>query len=138
MSLNAYARVQQTAETPTETEYRLFAKVTGALVEARDNGYKGGQLMKALDWNKRLWTVLTTDCAAPDNQLPEELRAGIISLGLYIRKHTSAVFRGQLPIDDFILINKRIMAGLEEQTRRVREARLGQAAQSDGASHTHV
>lgn len=34
MSLNAYHQRQMAAESPKETEYRLFGRVTGALIEA--------------------------------------------------------------------------------------------------------
>lgn len=118
MSLNAYARTQLRSESGTETEYRLFGRVTGALIEARDQKLKGAALMKALDWNRRLWSMLAVDCASEDNHLPKELRAGIISLSIYVRKRTRLVFRGEAPLDDLILINRRIMAGLEEQIRR--------------------
>ncbi|MGF1606679.1 MAG: flagellar biosynthesis regulator FlaF [Rhodothalassiaceae bacterium] len=137
MSLNAYARTQQSSESPSETEYRLFARVTGSLIEAQEKDLRGAALMKALDWNRRLWSTLATDCASDGNRLPEETRAGIISLALYVRKITRPVFRGELPIEDLIVINKRIMAGLEEQNRRRRAGEFNTAAprpiSADGA-----
>lgn len=112
MSLDAYAKQQQAAESPRETEYRLFGRVTAALIEARDKGLKGAALMDSLDWNRRMWSTLALDCALPGNAWPETLRAQIISLSIYVSKTTSKVFRGETSIEDLISLNRIIMEGL--------------------------
>jgi len=66
----------------------------------------------ALDWNRRVWSALAADCAAPDNQLSMELRAQIISLSLWVGRHTSAVMRREEKIEPLIDINKILMQGL--------------------------
>ena len=38
-----------------------------------------GKRMDALDWNRRLWSTLATDCADSKNGLPGPLRASMIS-----------------------------------------------------------
>ncbi len=112
MSLDAYRRSQAATESPRETEYRLFAQVTAAMIEARDKGYTGAKLMESLDWNRRLWSALAVDCANPDNRLPEQTRAQIISLSIYVSKTVSEVMLGRASIDDLITINRIIMEGL--------------------------
>jgi flagellar protein FlaF len=94
MSLKAYTQAAQRAEQPRETEYRLFAQVTRALIEAEKLPLTEIQRRAdALDWNRRVWTALSNDCSASGNQLPPQLRASIISLSLWVSKHTSAVMR---------------------------------------------
>lgn len=115
MSLEAYRRVQKAAEPPRQTEYRLFGQVTGALMQARDNQSTGAALMEALDWNRRLWSTLSTDCGLPGNGLPKELRAQIISLGLWVNRYTSEVMRQKADIDALIDVNRAIMEGLAMQ-----------------------
>jgi len=66
----------------------------------------------ALDWNRRVWTVLADDCANPANGLPKPLRASIISLGMWVGRHTSAVIRRQEQIEPLIEVNRLIMQGL--------------------------
>jgi len=117
MSLQAYRRVQQVAESPRQTEYRLFAQVTGALIRAKETQASGGALMEALDWNRRLWSTLSTDCSSADNQLPKELRAQIISLALWVNRYTSEVMRAKGDIDALIDVNKAIMEGLAMQAQ---------------------
>jgi flagellar protein FlaF len=71
--------------------------------------------MKALHWNRRLWTTLATDCSSPDNRLPMQLRANIISLSIWVDKHTSEVMQKQAAIQPLIDINRIIMQGLSGQ-----------------------
>ena len=113
MSLQAYQRTATSAESPRETEYRLFAQVTLALMDAAkcDPTDIGGRI-NALDWNRRVWNVLGADCSHPDNGLPPELRASIISLSIWVAKHTSAVIRRQEEIQPLIDVNRMIMQGL--------------------------
>ena len=47
MSLQAYQQVQNTTEDPRRTEYRLFAQVTRALIEAAKDATPG-QLARAI------------------------------------------------------------------------------------------
>ena len=113
MSLQAYQQAATRAEHPRETEYRLFAQVTLALMEASklDPLDIGGRA-DALDWNRRVWSVLADDCADPNNQMPAQLRASIISLSIWVGKHTSAVIRREEEIEPLIEINRMIMQGL--------------------------
>jgi len=127
MSLQAYQRAAEQAEGPKQTEYRLFGLVTRALMDAAatDVSDASGR-MRALHWNRRLWTTLAADCANPDNRLPMQLRANIISLSIWVDKHTSDVMQKQAAIQPLIDVNRIIMQGLSGQM-----AGAGQAA--DGA-----
>ncbi len=113
MSLQAYQRVAARAETPREAEYRLFGQVTRALIDAAAmpaDDIRGR--MDALDWNRRLWSALASDCCDSGNQLPDPLRASMISLSLWVGRHTSAVIRQEEDIQALIEINRMIMQGL--------------------------
>lgn len=117
MSLDAYQRRQVAAESPRETEYRLMGRVTASLLDAQRRELRGSALMKALDWNRRMWTALASDCAMDGNALPPETRAGIISLSIYVSRTTGEVMRGTSSIEDLISINRTIMKGLEPRRR---------------------
>ncbi len=116
MSLKAYKSTVQRAENPREAEYRLFGQVTRALIEAdRLDASDFQGRMDALDWNRRLWSTLATDCADPGNGLAPALKASIISLSIWVSKHTSAVMRGEEEIETLVEINRIIMQGLAPQ-----------------------
>ncbi len=113
MSLQAYQQAAARSEAPRDSEYRLFGQVTRALMEAAEASENDIQTrIKALDWNRRLWSALATDCSAHDNGLPTPLRAQIVSLSLRVGRHTSAVMRREEEIGPLIDINRIIMQGL--------------------------
>jgi flagellar protein FlaF len=114
MSLQAYQQTATRVESPRELEYRLFAQVTLALMEAsRADPSDLATRIDALDWNRRVWTVMADDCANPANGLPAPLRASIISLALWVSRHTSAVIRRQEQFEPLIEVNRLIMQGLQ-------------------------
>ena len=113
MSLQAYKTAATRTENPREMDYRLFGQVTRALmhastVEPSDIATR----IDALDWNRRLWSVLATDCANPDNGMDKSLRAQIISISLFVSRHSSTIMRGEDDFEALIDINKMVMQGL--------------------------
>jgi len=116
MSLQAYTKAAARTESPRDMEYRLFGQVTRALVHA--SGVDASDIvtrMDALDWNRRLWSALANDCSNPDNALGQSMRAQIISLSLFVNRHSSAVMRGEETFQDLIDLNRMIMQGLSSQ-----------------------
>jgi flagellar protein FlaF len=99
--------------------------VTRSLIEAsRADPSDLKTRIDAIDWNRRLWSALANDCAQPENQLPKALRAQIISLSSWVRRHSSAVMRGEEPFDDLIEINRIMMQGLDGKTTDAPRAAL--------------
>lgn len=112
MSIQAYQRAATQGDSPRELEYRAFGLVTASLVRAKEGALQPPALAEALDANRSLWNVLSADCAAEHNQLPIPLRAQIISLALWVSKHSSDVLRGMAAIDPLIEVNRSMMEGL--------------------------
>lgn len=112
MSLDAYQKASTSTETTRQTEYRLFSLVTRSLLEAKESGVKDAAFFKALDWNRRMWSTLASDCGVEGNQLPPETRAGIISLSIWVSKYSSQVARTDEDITPLVDINRTIMEGL--------------------------
>lgn len=132
MSLEAYRKTQNQSETPQQIEYRLFANVTRALIELRDmERPTPRQKIDALDWNRRMWSTLSSDCGVAGNNLPKDLRAQIISLGLWVSRYTTEVARGGADVDALIDVNTAIMEGLAQQARNA--AQVQQPAQDASA-----
>lgn len=118
MSLQAYHKAQRSAEHPRDTEYRLFAQVTQALIEANRNGRANlAQFVDALDWNRRLWSALATDCSTQGNGLPDPLKAQIISLSLWVSRFSSDAASTGESLEPLIDVNKSIMAGLSQRAQ---------------------
>jgi flagellar protein FlaF len=113
MSLRAYQQAATRAEAPRDAEYRLFGQVTRALMVASEAAATDiSARIDAIDWNRRLWSTLARDCSEPGNQLPAEVRASIISLSLFVGRHSSEVMRGDDDFETLIEINKMMMQAL--------------------------
>jgi flagellar protein FlaF len=117
MSLDAYRRVRTIAETPRAAEYRLMSEITGDMINARDAGSEGAELMPALHRNREVWSIFSTFCSAPGNKLPDSLRASIISLALWVERFTSDVVTGRDSIDELITVNRAIIEGLAHENQ---------------------
>ena len=116
MSLQAYKTAAARAEAPRDAEYRLFGQVTRALMHASTVERSDvSTRIKAIDWNRRLWSTLATDCSDPTNALPESLRAQIISISLFVGRHSSEIMRGDGDFETLIDINRMVMQGLAPQ-----------------------
>jgi flagellar protein FlaF len=113
MSIQAYQTAARKTESSRQTEYRAFAVATRGLIDAASlPDTEVGRRAEALATNRRLWTLLASDCSAEGNQLPQGLRAQIISLSIFVDRHSSAVMRHGAAFDVLIDINRSIMQGL--------------------------
>ncbi len=113
MSLRAYQQAATRAEAPRDTEYRLFGQVTRALIAASEAPVSDlATRIDAIDWNRRLWSTLALDCAEPGNALPPQVRANIISLSLFVARHSSEIMREEDDFETLIEINKIMMQAL--------------------------
>lgn len=113
MSIQAYRLAATRAESPRDIEYRALGVVTAALVRARDEGRTNlGALAVAIHDNRRLWSAFSNDCSDPGNALPMPVRARIISIAMFVDRHSSAVLREGAELDPLIDINRALMEGL--------------------------
>jgi flagellar protein FlaF len=113
MSLQAYKTAATRSESPREMEYRLFGQVTRALMHAATVDPSDiATRIDALDWNRRLWGTLASDCADGANAMDMKMRANIMSLSLFVNSHSSAVMRGDEDFEPLIDINRMMMQGL--------------------------
>ncbi len=123
MSIAAYKSTIRTSESPRQIERRILSRLTGQL-EARANDYDGaaGQherieilssgLRNDLTENQRFWGELKHDLSQAENALPAELRAGLLSLALWVDRQTASILGGAAGVSALVQINRSIVAGL--------------------------
>lgn len=112
MSLTAYQHTLKATESPRDIEYRLFGQVTRALLDIAPLPRTDPKVIDAIDWNRRLWSAMALDCANNDNAMPPQIRAGVISLSMFVARYSSQVMTQSMPVDPLIDINRTIMQGL--------------------------
>jgi len=118
--IDAYKKTITQTATSRDTEYRLLAQVTSELIKAVENKKgaandptKMAQVATALNWNKQVWDVFVEDCGTAGNQLPRDLRAAIVSLGIWVTKETAIALEGEGDLDSLVAVNRDIMKGLK-------------------------
>lgn len=95
--------------TERDIEYDAFSRVSRALQNARPDS---SDLTSAIHLNTELWTVLASDLASPDNELPDQLKARLLSLAIFSIRHGYRALAGDASVGVLIEINRSIMAGL--------------------------
>ncbi len=112
---NAYSRVHKIGGNPRATEARAFMEAARRLSEAQkivDDEPETYRAALRLNW--RLWTIIQTDVSGPDNPLPADLKANVISLSIFVDKHTLSALGepAASKLDVLININRNLAAGL--------------------------
>ena len=132
MSIAAYKTTIRESETPRQIERRVLSRVTGQMAaraeafdraeSARDRGTLLAEgLREDLATNQKFWSELQFDLSQPGNALPAELRAGLISLAIWVDRQTSTVMGGHAGVRALVDINRSIVAGLAGQGSSVAE-----------------
>jgi flagellar biosynthesis activator protein FlaF len=93
--------------TQREQEADVFRRVIGGLKAARNGNAL--QRVRALADNRRLWMTIHDLMRNPQSNLPPELRAAIISVGVTVQREMD----GDAPNFNFLIeINENFAAGL--------------------------
>jgi flagellar protein FlaF len=95
-------------------ERSAMDRVIDMLRAARDRGAKSREAVEAIYYLRRLWAIYLDDLRDPENELPEQLRAGIISIGIWMNKEIDRFRTGQTnDLTPIIEINEIIRDGLK-------------------------
>lgn len=138
---DAYKKTITQTSSSRDIEYRLLAQVTAELMKAVENvpgassdPKKMAQVAHALTWNKQVWDVFVEDCGTAGNLLPRELRAAIVSLGIWVTKETALALEGNGDIASLIAVNRDIMKGLKPAATAAGQASSAAPASSGARS----
>lgn len=92
----SYAEVQtDSVADAKDRERQLLTHSIDLLIAAREHGPKSMQAVEAVHFLLRLWTTLIQDLGNPENELPDELRANLISIGLWLMREAEEVRQGR-------------------------------------------
>lgn len=87
--------MSEDATSAKEREGLLFDRCIAKLIDAREKGALSREGIDAGYFAMRLWTVLIEDLGSAENALPNELKAAIISIGLFILKELEEIRQGR-------------------------------------------
>lgn len=110
----AYAEVMEDSLADARNREReAFGRSVELLqAAARKNSYSP-EAVEAIQFTNKLWSALITDLSSPENQLSEQVRASLISIGMWILAETDKIRRQvSLNFQGIIDITSTIRAGL--------------------------
>lgn len=111
----SYAEVVEDAPRECrQREYDVFDRAIELLKAAEGLPSRSPQMSEAIEFLQRLWTALVKDLAHPDNDLPDKLKAQLISIGFWVMGETGRIAVGEHNnLTALIDINTMIQEGLK-------------------------
>jgi flagellar biosynthesis activator protein FlaF len=116
----AYAKVATETASPRALEANLLLKAAAKLQSVHDawDSKKPSTLEDAIQYNKRLWSVLLDSVTQDENKLPQPVRDNLTRLGVYVMAETFSLMTKPKPdhLKKIIKVNRSLAAGLRGRT----------------------
>jgi flagellar protein FlaF len=87
--------LSETSSRQRENERQAIERSVALLKSAEKAGPNSREAVDAICFVNRLWSFLLDDLAKPDNALPEETRAKLISIGIWMLREAEAISNGK-------------------------------------------
>jgi flagellar protein FlaF len=105
--------LEDDAKDARERERLAIDRSIGLMEQAESSGAGSVDAAKAIVFTSKLWAVLIEDLAAPSNGLAKELRAQIVSIGIWILREIERIRSGEkTSFADLIQVSRAIREGL--------------------------
>ena len=111
----AYQQTRRAVVTGRDLESMLPLKAAAQLQAVRDDwANRQADLLPALTYNRKLWTVLIDLILKPNNPLPQEDKNNLFNIALFVFQHTVAIQAEPKPDDiaPLVDLNRTIAEGL--------------------------
>lgn len=110
----AFSETIEDDQTEARTHEReLLERAVRSIQEAEADPANFVLRISAIQFNVKVWSFFLQDLSNEENQLPDDLKATLISIGIYILKHLQRM-RGdnEASFEAVVSINEAIMRGL--------------------------
>ena len=106
----SYAEVlEETPQTARERERLAVEHSIELLKTAQQAGPSSREAVEAIYFIRKLWAFFIEDLAKADNDLPKQLRADLISIGIWVMKEAEEIrlgnstnFKGLIDVSELI------------------------------------
>ena len=111
----SYADIQtDSVADAKDRERQWLTRSIDLLLAARAVGPQSMEAIEALHFLNRVWTSLLEDLGSPENALPKELRASLISIGLWLLREAEDLRQGRSDnFDGLIEVSQIIRDGIQ-------------------------
>ena len=115
MYQSAYQDIMEAGAASTRSrEKEALERSLHLLRQARNVGFRTHRGAEAIYTTNRVWSFLIEDLSLSDNELPDEVRANLISIGIHVLKRLADLRAGEATAaDDIIDITEIIQEGLK-------------------------
>lgn len=97
-----------------DREQQVLSRSIDLLIAARERGVQSQEAVEAIHFMIRVWTAFIQDLGNPENELPKELRANLISIGLWLMHEGEEVRQGRSQnFDGLIEVSQIIRDGIQ-------------------------
>lgn len=92
----SYADIQMDSVADAkDRERQLLTRSIDMLTAAATAGTRSAEAVEALHFTNRLWTTLLDDLGSSENGLPKELRANLLSIGMWLLREAEEIRQGR-------------------------------------------
>ncbi len=117
---NTYAKNAQQTGNPRELEAQLLMRAAAKLQAVHDGSLvKSEEVVSAIRYNRRLWTLFGGSVGRPENPLPVEVKRNLANLANFVVSHSmkleTSTESNAGRVGVLININREIAAGLRTQ-----------------------
>jgi len=111
----SYADVQtDSVADARDREKQLLTRSIDMLVAAQESGPLSLKSIEAIHFLNRVWRSLIEDLGSPENALPSDLRANLISIGLWLLREAEEIRQGRSDnFDGLIEVSQIIRDGIQ-------------------------
>ena len=97
------------------SEVEAINHLVESLKQAKARGIQSPEGIKALYQTNLVWSYLLEDLIKPENALPDQLKADLVSIGIFILKEVGRVRQNESDsVDTLIELNAMISTGLAQ------------------------
>jgi flagellar protein FlaF len=110
----AYTHAHKKGLKGRELEGESFMKAVNLLTNAQEFDGNRRLLLEALDYTRKLWTIVQADMKEPGHHLDDATRSNLLSLSLYVDRTCYEVAKKPHPqkLQGLIDVNYQIACGL--------------------------
>lgn len=111
----SYAEVQtDSVADAKDRERQLLSRSIDMLYEAKTKGPDSMESIHSIHFLIRVWTAFIDDLGSTENELPRELRANLISIGLWLLREAEEIRQGRSNnYDGLIEVSQIIRDGIQ-------------------------
>lgn len=113
LAQQAYGTVQKRTASSEELEITIIKQITRELeLVVKAEAPQPIDRINAISRNLRMWTIFTADLANKNNQLPDQAKATLISIGEYVRRESMKLLSNDDDVIDLVEVNQNLLISL--------------------------